>query len=80
MQEECFWGIIPYLEFDDGKLTRLEMLPIDLGFQKGVQYKGLPYAAEPETAKRIFRSLESLSATKGVKLTQRPDGIIEMVL
>lgn len=80
VQEECFWGIIPYLEFDDGKLTKVEMLPIDLGFNKGVQYKGLPYAAEPETAKRIFRSLEKLSAPKGVKLTQRPDGIIEMVL
>jgi len=80
VQEECFWGIIPYVEFEDGKLTKAEMLPVDLGFEKGVQYKGLPFVAEGDTAKRIFASLQKLSAEKGVELTQRDDGIIEMVL
>ena len=80
VQEECFWGIIPYFEFEDGRLTHAEMLPIDLGFRKDTRYKGLPYAAEPDVAKRIFRSLETLSATKGTRLLQRDDGIIELVL
>lgn len=80
VQEECFWGIIPYVEFEDGKLVKAEMLPIDLGFRKGVQYKGLPFVAEGESAKRIFESLKTLSAEKGVQLRQREDGIIEMVL
>lgn len=80
VQEECFWGILPYLEFDDGKLCKLEMLPVDLGFKKGIQYKGLPYVAEKDVAERIYASLKELSATKGVELTQREDGIIEVVL
>ena len=80
VQEECFWGIIPYVEFEDGKLVKAEMLPVDLGFQKGTDYKGLPFVAEGDTAKRIFESLRALSAEKGVELTQREDGIIEMVL
>ena len=80
VQKECFWGIIPYLEFDDGKLSKVEMLPIDLGFEKGVQYKGLPYAADKDVAKQIYASLKELSEPKGVKLTQREDGIIEMIL
>ena len=80
VQKECFWGVIPYLEFEDGKLTCCELLPIDLGFEKGTQYKGLPYVAEPETARKIFASLKALSAPKGVELIQREDGIIQMVL
>ncbi len=80
VQKECFWGIIPYFEYDDGKLTKVEMLPIDLGFEKGVQYKGLPYAADENVAKQIFESLKKLSAPMGVNLIQREDGIIEMVL
>ena len=80
VQEECFWGIIPYVEFENGKLVKAEMLPVDLGFQKGTDYKGLPFVAEGDTAKRIFESLRALSAEKGVELTQRDDGIIEMVL
>ena len=80
VQKECFWGIIPYLEFDDGRLTKVEMLPVDLGFEKGVQYKGLPYVADMDVAKQIFESLKKLSEPKGVHLTQREDGIIEMVL
>lgn len=80
VQEECFWGIIPYVEFEGGKLVKAEMLPVDLGFHKGVQYKGLPFVAEGDTAKRIFESLRKLSAEKGVELRQREDGIIEMVL
>ena len=78
VQEECFWGIVPYVEFEDGKLVKAEMLPVDLGFNKGVQYKGLPFVADEHTAKRIFESLKNLSAPKGVELTQRADGIIEM--
>ena len=61
-------------------LTKVEMLPIDLGFEKGVQYKGLPYAASMDVAKQIFESLKKLSAPMGVNLIQREDGIIEMVL
>jgi poly-gamma-glutamate synthesis protein (capsule biosynthesis protein) len=80
VQEECFWGIIPYFEFEDGKLTHAEMLPIDLGFRKDTQYKGLPYAATPDVAERIFQSLKTLSATKGTQLRQRDDGIIEIIL
>lgn len=79
VQKECFWGIIPYLEFEDGKLTRAELLPIDLGFEKGTQYKGLPYVAEPDVAKQIFASLQALSSPKGVNLRQREDGIIEII-
>ena len=80
VQEECFWGIIPYIEFEDGKLVKAEMLPVDLGFNKGKQYKGLPFVADQATAKRIFESLKALSAPKGVELCQREDGIIEMIL
>lgn len=80
VQKECFWGIIPYLEYEDGNLTKAELLPVDLGFHKGVQYKGLPYVADKAVAMQIFESLKKLSEPKGVKLTQREDGIIEFVL
>ena len=40
----------------------------------------LPYVGDMDVAKQIFESLKKLSEPKGVKLTQREDGIIEMVL
>jgi len=79
-QPENFLTAIPYLEFEDGKLTHLELKPVDLGFDKPRTQKGLPYPSEGAVAKEIFETLQALSQPYGVKMSQREDGIIDVCL
>lgn len=75
-----FLSYLPYMEFDDGKLTHLELKPICLGFDKPRTFKGLPYPADAKTAKDIFDRLNALSAPYGTKMTLGNDGIIQIAL
>lgn len=78
-QAKNFRSVIPYLEFEDGKLTHLELLPLELGFEKPRTFKGIPYRANEEMSREIFETLSSLSASYGTKLSLE-DGVIRIAL
>ena len=79
-QDINFLSIIPLVEFDGQKLKSIELMPIELGFNKARTFKGIPYPADEKASKRIFENLSKLSAPYGTKLTQEKDGKIKIVL
>ncbi len=65
---ENFLTVIPRLVFDKGELVSLEMLPVDLAFNRKDERKGLPRRARGASARAIFDRLSALSAPYGAKL------------
>lgn len=74
--ESNYRGIIPYFEFEDGKLTKFELKPISLGMEKSKTFRGLPYPANAEQAEQIYKTISDLSRAYGTKLTLNSDGTI----
>ena len=79
-QPENFLTVIPYLEFEDGKLTYAEMKPVELGFEKPRSFKGIPYPADEKATRRIFDELSTLSAPYGTSLSLNAEGNIVIKL
>lgn len=79
-QVQNFRTVIPYMEFEDGAMTHLELLPVDLGFEKSRTFKGIPYPSEKAIATEIFATLSELSEPYGTKMSQEADGIIKIQL
>ncbi|MBR3221628.1 MAG: CapA family protein [Kiritimatiellae bacterium] len=77
---ENFLSVVPRLRFEDGRLAKVEMLPIELHWMKDWSVNGLPRAADAEAAGVIFAALVRTSADFGTKLVMRDDGIIEVSL
>ena len=77
-QPENFLSAIPYLEYEGGKLVKLELMPIGLGFDKPRTFKGIPYPATPEESDRIFKTLSRISAPYGTKMSRDEKGIIQI--
>ncbi len=80
IQPQTFKSVIPYLEFEDGKLVSAELQPIELGFNKPKHQKGVPYIATKEQAKDIYDILTRLSAEYGTTLTLNKDNTIKIEL
>ena len=75
-----FRTVIPYLEFEDGVLTKAQMKPVELGFEKSRTFKGIPYPADEKATKEIYERLKELSEPFGTKLELNSDGTIEIIL
>ena len=75
-QKENFLTVIPFVSFEDGKLTSVELMPVSLGFDKPRTFKGIPYPAKKEDADEIFSVLKSISAQYGTKLIRKDGGLI----
>lgn len=58
---------VPFWEMEDGKLTRLELLPVDLGYDLEVKHplRGVPVATDDMSC---MERLKSLSAELGTKM------------
>jgi hypothetical protein len=56
----------------------MELKPIELGFEKGRTWKGIPYPANERQTKEIYERLKELSAPYGTEMSLREDGIIEV--
>ncbi len=65
-------AVIPYFEMEDGELTRLELLPIELGFDEPRYRKGNPRFSSKHG---IVERYAEMSAPYGTKITVREDGI-----
>ena len=62
MQKENFQTILPRVEFEDGRMTKLVMMPVFLSFDRQDSMKGLPVRAEGAEAQEIFEIIRDLSA------------------
>ena len=65
-------AVIPYFELEDGKMTRLELLPIELGFDQPRYRIGDPAVC---TDRGIIQRFAELSAPYGTKITINEQGI-----
>ncbi|HKL28788.1 MAG TPA: CapA family protein [Natrialbaceae archaeon] len=63
LSDSGYWeSVLPVCTFEDGDLARIELHPLDLGFENGRPRRGRPSLAEGETASRILKGLADLSA------------------
>ncbi len=65
-------AVIPYFEMEDGKLTRLELLPIELGFGEPRYRFGNPRVC---TDRGILEAYAKMSEPYGTRMTINEDGI-----
>lgn len=65
-QKVMFESVVPYWEAEDGKLTKLQLLPVELGFGQPRSHGGLPH---PEPDGGILERLAEMSAPWGTKIT-----------
>ncbi|MBQ3579074.1 MAG: CapA family protein, partial [Firmicutes bacterium] len=70
-------AFIPYVEIENDKVTKIELMPISLGFEKEYWQMGLP---EPGPDLNILERLKKLSEPFGTKIVIRSDGIGEVIL
>ena len=72
-----FESFIPYFEIEDGKVTCLELLPIELDFEKPRWKNGNPNV---RTDCNILERLQKMSASYGTKISidDRGIGIVEL--
>ena len=73
--KENFLTVLPKMQFENGKLISLEMLPIVAGFDRKDKLNGLPYHAKGEESEEIFNVLTRLSTPYGTKLVIENDVI-----
>ena len=71
-----YMGLVPTLYMQDGKVTKVIMLPTELCFHMDKTMKGLPRIADSEITQRIFNRLQELSLPYGTKLTLENGQII----
>ena len=53
--------MLPYFEICQGKCTHLELLPVELGMDRGNAEKNIPYVADEKTAEKIAEYLTRVS-------------------
>ena len=75
-EERMMQAAIPYWEMEDGKLTKLQLMPIEMGYGQEAQVCGWPRFA-PDSD--IIEYLAEMSAPYGTKIVVK-DGIGEVVL
>ena len=62
---KMFETFIPYWEMENGKLTRLELLPVELGFDAEEARRGIP---QPARDLSFIDRLADISAVYGTKM------------
>ena len=73
-------SIIPIVELFEGKINRLYLYPIELGFdEKNGKSKGYPYLAEDDKKLKITERIKELSKVYGTRFEEY-EKMIEVVL
>ena len=75
-QRVMFESVIPKWEIEDGKLTKLELVPIELGFGLSRATNGLPEITKNEA---ILERLAKMSEKYGTKMEIK-DGVATVIL
>lgn len=71
-----YMGIVPRWEMENGKLKKIELLPIEMGMKEPLGLKGFPNPMEP---KKLIDHMEMVCKPYGTKLKINND-VIEVVL
>ena len=72
--------ILPKLEFEGGKMTAMQLMPVYLNFDRKDEMNGLPIAAHGAEAAEILDIMNTLSNPYGVKLMMENDMITATTL
>jgi len=74
-----FRSIMPYMEFEDGRLMKLELAPLELGFDAPRHLEGYPVWANEEVSREICDRLAILSEPYKTRLSLE-NGLISVRL
>ena len=72
-----YQSVLPKIEFEDGKMVALTLMPLDLKFDRKDKMNGLPHAAKGDEAKEILDLYNGLSKPYGVEL-ELADGMLKI--
>ena len=73
---ENFLSVVPKIEIEDGRVTRVTMLPIELHFGCDWSVNGLPRTADARSAQDIAATLTRLCSSSGTRIALERDGSI----
>lgn len=73
-----FLSVVPRLTLDDGKVTKIELLPIELHWKHDWDVNGLPRPADADATAAILAALQRTSGVFGTSVSLRADGILEV--
>lgn len=74
-----YLSYIPYMEYENDKLSKLYLYPIELTFNGDLIHKGLPVRASQANINRIYTQLVNISQDYGTKLCLK-DKFIEIII
>lgn len=63
-----WWAVVPICSFDGNEVTRIEILPVALGFGQPMHARGIPRLAEGDEAAEILNDFTRLSASFGTRI------------
>ncbi|MBE6564934.1 MAG: CapA family protein [Ruminococcaceae bacterium] len=72
-----FRSIIPHMTFEGEEMTSLKLMPIELGFNRGRTFKGLPTDTDAKTIEEICAWTNEVSASYGTSFRVK-DGLLEL--
>ncbi|MDL5363402.1 CapA family protein [Halalkalicoccus sp. NIPERK01] len=80
LSDQGFWEtVVPVCEYEDGVLDRIELYPLELGFEAPRSQRGRPLLATGETATRILTDVADLSSPYGTAVSiEDGTGIVEI--
>ena len=79
VDRQCYESAIASFKITDGKISRIELKPLELNFKAGRAMRGRPGLADLETANRVISEIAELSAPYGTEITNENGvGIIEI--
>jgi poly-gamma-glutamate synthesis protein (capsule biosynthesis protein) len=75
MEKQQVWeGALPVCHFETGELKRIEIHPIDLGFDESRYQRGAPLRANTQQSERIIDEISELSEKYNTEIVYE-DGI-----
>ncbi|MFA5869158.1 MAG: CapA family protein [Candidatus Bathyarchaeia archaeon] len=74
-EDEKYWmSVLPWMEFEGGRLKEMRLYPVDLGQHRPRSQRGRPMMAGAEIGERILGKIVELSKPYGTEITIR-DGV-----
>lgn len=74
--EANYLSVVPEITFDDGRVLKVKLIPIGLGFSDESQEKEFPYIAGERERTMIFDRLKELSQSYGTDFTLENNEIV----
>ncbi|CAG0943056.1 hypothetical protein BROC_02111 [Candidatus Brocadiaceae bacterium] len=66
--QKIWEGVVGTIYFEEGKVSKIQLIPIDLGFGQPLPIRGRPKYANNELGKKIISDIIKLSDKYGTKI------------